>query len=149
MDALRDVAKQVLRNREAFGKRPDDMPVFGTMASRFNDEGVSAVYHYLLKLFNEQGKGNWQSKMTSIIQKYSDIHFAIIPPDRNRYLAEIVNSVRDYKKQVKILVKNTRSLQQLKATREMLVERNYEVHTIDELIQEHEELQTSEARISS
>jgi methylmalonyl-CoA mutase len=46
MDALRDVAKQVQRNREAFGK-PDDMPVFGTMASRFNDDGVTALYQAL------------------------------------------------------------------------------------------------------
>ena len=47
-DALRDVAKQVQRNREAFGKRPDEMPVFGTMASRFNDDGVTALYQALL-----------------------------------------------------------------------------------------------------
>ena len=43
-DALRDVRKQVQRNREAFGKRTEDMPVFGTMASRFNDDGVTALY---------------------------------------------------------------------------------------------------------
>ena len=43
-DALRDVAKQVQRNREAFKQRPDEMPVFGTMASRFNDDGVTALY---------------------------------------------------------------------------------------------------------
>ena len=47
LDALRDVAKQVQRNREAFGKRPDEMPVFGTMASRFNDDGVTALYQAL------------------------------------------------------------------------------------------------------
>ena len=46
-DALRDVAKQVQRNREAFGKRPEQMPVFGTMASRFNDDGVTALYQAL------------------------------------------------------------------------------------------------------
>ena len=46
-DALRDVAKQVQRNREAFGKQPDEMPVFGTMASRFNDDGVTALYQAL------------------------------------------------------------------------------------------------------
>ncbi len=46
-DALRDVAKQVQRNREAFSKRPDEMPVFGTMASRFNDDGVTALYQAL------------------------------------------------------------------------------------------------------
>ncbi len=47
-DALRDVAKQVQRNRQAFGKRADEMPVFGTMASRFNDDGVTALYQAML-----------------------------------------------------------------------------------------------------
>ena len=46
-DALRDVAKQVQRNREAFKVSPDQMPVFGTMASRFNDDGVTALYQAL------------------------------------------------------------------------------------------------------
>ena len=44
-DALRDVRKQVQRNREAFGRAPEDMPVYGTIASRFNDDGVTALYH--------------------------------------------------------------------------------------------------------
>ena len=46
-DALRDVAKQVQRNREAFTVMPDQMPVFGTMAARFNDDGVTALYQAL------------------------------------------------------------------------------------------------------
>src|SRR5688572_26381007 len=48
-DALRDVRKQVQRNREAFKSSPDDMPVFGTIASRFNDDGVTALYHAVAK----------------------------------------------------------------------------------------------------
>ena len=48
-DALRDVAKQVQRNKEAFTKTPDQMPVFGTMASRFNDDGVTALYQALAR----------------------------------------------------------------------------------------------------
>ena len=54
-DALRDVAKQVQRNREAFGKRPDEMPVFGTMASRFNDDGVTALYQAIVPRLAELG----------------------------------------------------------------------------------------------
>jgi methylmalonyl-CoA mutase cobalamin-binding domain/chain len=46
-DALRDVAKQVQRNKEAFGRRPEEMPVFGTMAARFNDDGVTALFQAL------------------------------------------------------------------------------------------------------
>ena len=54
-DALRDVAKQVQRNKEAFKKRPDQMPVFGTMASRFNDDGVTALYQALKARLRELG----------------------------------------------------------------------------------------------
>jgi methylmalonyl-CoA mutase len=54
-DALRDVAKQVQRNKEAFKKRPEQMPVFGTMASRFNDDGVTALYQALKKRLRELG----------------------------------------------------------------------------------------------
>ena len=55
LDALRDVRKQVQRNREAFGSSPDDMPVFGCMASKFADPGVTALYQELLSVFAEKG----------------------------------------------------------------------------------------------
>src|ERR1700760_583213 len=54
-DALRDVSRQLVRNREAFGARPDDMPVFGTSAATFNDNGVTALYQYLGGLLKEKG----------------------------------------------------------------------------------------------
>ena len=54
-DALRDVAKQVQRNREAFKQAPEQMPVFGTMASRFNDDGVTALYQALKPRLAEAG----------------------------------------------------------------------------------------------
>ena len=54
-DALRDVRKQVQRNRQAFGQKPEDMPVYGTIASRFNDDGVTALYHAVAARLAEQG----------------------------------------------------------------------------------------------
>src|SRR5207244_1023739 len=54
-DALRDVCKQVQRNREAFGQKPEEMPVFGTIASRFNDDGVVALYQTLKGRLAELG----------------------------------------------------------------------------------------------
>jgi methylmalonyl-CoA mutase len=54
-DALRDVARQLIRNREAFGARPEDMPVFGTSAATFNDSGVTALYQHLAGLLAGQG----------------------------------------------------------------------------------------------
>src|SRR5207344_2982991 len=54
-DAMRDVGRQLVRNREAFGKRPEDMPVFGTSAATFNDDGVTALYQHLAGLLGAQG----------------------------------------------------------------------------------------------
>src|SRR3546814_10521720 len=55
MDALRDVGRQLVRNREAFGKKPEEMPVFGTSAATFNDDGVTALYQHLLATLGEHG----------------------------------------------------------------------------------------------
>jgi methylmalonyl-CoA mutase len=55
LDALRDVAKQVQRNRGDFSKRPEEMPVFGTMAARFNDDGVTALFQTMLVRLREAG----------------------------------------------------------------------------------------------
>ena len=54
-DARRDVARQLVRNREAFGARWEDMPVFGTSAARFNDDGVTALYQHLRGLLADKG----------------------------------------------------------------------------------------------
>ncbi len=63
-DALRDVAKQIQRNRAAFATPLDEMPVFGTISSRFNDEGVTAVHGQLVEIFNARGLGAWRSSYT-------------------------------------------------------------------------------------
>ncbi len=54
-DALRDVRKQFQRNRQAFGTPPDQMPVFGTIASRFNDDGVTALYQAIAAKLTDKG----------------------------------------------------------------------------------------------
>ena len=58
-DALRDVARQLIRNREAFGARPEDMPVFGTSAATFNDNGVTALYQHLAGLLDGARACRW------------------------------------------------------------------------------------------
>src|SRR5207344_668214 len=54
-DALRDVGRQMVRNRGAFGQRPEEMPVFGTSAPTFNDDGVTALYQHLRGVLGEAG----------------------------------------------------------------------------------------------
>jgi isobutyryl-CoA mutase len=94
-DALRDVRKQVQRNREAFGRPPEEMPVFGTIAARFNDDGVTALYHALAqKLGFQAGRlVRPESKTSSAVQ-------VVVPPKRQRYLAEIAEAVRGYHRRV-------------------------------------------------
>ncbi len=119
-DALRDVAKQVLRNREDFSKMPDDMPVFGTMASRFNDDGVTALYQAMKPALAELGLALQDGKLPLTTVRHSSNQTPIVPPARTRYLAEIADTVRGYKARVKVQVKLVREIQQLHATAEML-----------------------------
>ncbi|HLA64608.1 MAG TPA: methylmalonyl-CoA mutase family protein, partial [Rhodothermales bacterium] len=98
-DALRDIRKQVQRNRTAFGQGPDSMPVFPTMASRFNDPGVSRLYLGLLDLLNERhGFGRTSNLFEKeTLPEPDPSKQAVIPPDRQRYLAEIAGACRDYR----------------------------------------------------
>ena len=95
-DALRDVRKQVQRNRKAFDKDPKDMPVFGTIASKFNDDGITAFYHGLLDLIAEKKKIRYESSLPRTGRKESSSKTIIIPGERTRYLAEIADTLREY-----------------------------------------------------
>ena len=97
-DALRDVAKQVQRNKGDFAKKPDEMPVFGTMASRFNDDGVTALYQALLPRLKELGLKAGDGALPKVTTRHSTNQTPIVPPQRTRYLAEISDTVRGYKK---------------------------------------------------
>ncbi|MBK7023735.1 MAG: cobalamin-dependent protein, partial [Sulfuritalea sp.] len=77
-DALRDVRKQYQRNRERFGEKPDDMPVFGTMAARFNDDGVTALYQALVPRLAERGLKFAQGRLPAVTVKASSAGRAIV-----------------------------------------------------------------------
>jgi methylmalonyl-CoA mutase len=114
-DALRDVRKQVQRNREAFRTAPEDMPVFGTIASRFNDDGVTSLYHAVA------GKLGFQTtRLPRPAGKVSSAVHVIVPPKRQRYLAEIAETVRGYHHRVEQQSRLARERQQLFGTRAML-----------------------------
>ena len=95
-DASRDVARQLVRNREAFGSPPDDMPVYGTSAATFNDDGVTALYQFLRDRLAAQGLGVDTGLLPEVSGKVSTSTHAIIPPARVRYLSDIAESVRGY-----------------------------------------------------
>ncbi|WP_022834810.1 methylmalonyl-CoA mutase family protein [Salisaeta longa] len=97
-DALRDVRKQVQRNRLRFDEDPADMPVYPTMASHFGDPGVTRLYQALLEHFNEAFDFDRRSTLyADTIPEPDPAEVAIIPPDRQRYLGEIVEACQDYR----------------------------------------------------
>ncbi|WP_028996840.1 fused isobutyryl-CoA mutase/GTPase IcmF [Azohydromonas australica] len=121
-DALRDVAKQVQRNREAFNVRPEQMPVFGTMASRFNDDGVTALYQALKVRLGELGLPLREGRLPLVDTRHSTQGAAIVPASRTRYLADISESVRSYKQRARAQARLARELQQLRESARMLQE---------------------------
>ncbi|MFZ6770814.1 fused isobutyryl-CoA mutase/GTPase IcmF [Undibacterium sp. Di26W] len=119
-DALRDVAKQYQRNRELWSQKPDQMPVYGTQASRFNDDGVTALYQGILPALVQHGLRAKPSKLAAIDVKYSSGKNVIVPPARSRYLAEIADTVRAYHKNTGKQVLIARERQQLQESKRML-----------------------------
>jgi len=120
LDALRDVAKQVQRNREAFGKSPEEMPVFGTMAARFNDDGVTALYQALKPRLAGLGLSLKDGHLPKVAVRHSTNQTPVIPAARTRYLAEISDTVRGYKRRAREQAKVAREIQQLQAAAAML-----------------------------
>ena len=121
-DALRDVGRQMVRNREAFGQQPSDMPVFGTSGATFNDDGVTALYQYLRGLLAEKGLPTETGVLTPVEVKHSSGIRAVVPQDRVRYLAEITETVRGYHARTAELVEQARRVQRLEAVDAELAE---------------------------
>ncbi len=122
LDALRDVAKQVQRNREAFGVKPESMPVYGTMASRFNDDGVTALYQALKTRLNELGLRLKAGRLQQVATRHSTHQVPIVPGARVRYLADIADTVRGYKGRALQQARLAREIQQLRESARMLFE---------------------------
>ncbi|TWI63039.1 methylmalonyl-CoA mutase [Pseudoduganella lurida] len=120
-DALRDVAKQYQRNRELWTSSPDEMPVYGTQASRFNDDGVTALYHGLLPRLAVHGLRTQPGRLAPVTIRASSGRNVIVPPARARYLAEIADTVRGYHGRVRRQATLARERQQLQAAQRMLV----------------------------
>ncbi|MFT6743660.1 MAG: methylmalonyl-CoA mutase, partial [Bacteroidia bacterium] len=99
LDALRDVKKQYQRNHVLFDQDPDDMPVYGTIASQFNDPGVNSLYAQLIDTINEKTGAGFESQLVAANEMSEKIF--IIPPRRVRYLSEIADSNRGYDKWAK------------------------------------------------
>jgi methylmalonyl-CoA mutase len=122
LDALRDVSKQVQRNKEAWTTPADEMPVFGTMAARFNDDGVTALYQAIKKRLTAAGMMLDEGALPIVTGRHSTNQTPVVPPARTRYLAEITDTVRGYKKRARAQSRLAREVQQLEESARMLGE---------------------------
>ncbi len=136
-DALRDVRKQMQRNRAAFSQPVENMPVFTTMASRFNDAGVTDLYRVLRSSLVE---GGFVKGLDHLRPPESERSLEVsIPSDRERYLSEIASSVRRYHNRVCELEELARRAQHLRTSIALLEERSDTTHALVTLLNETEE----------
>ena len=120
-DAFRDVVKQIRRSRYS-GQRgnEDEYPVFGTIASKFNDDGTNALYRRLCEVLNSRSrKETWLPRIELKTSRMSSIVAPAIPQNRTNYLGEIAETVRKYHDETNELVRAAENVQSLKTAQAM------------------------------
>jgi len=137
-DALRDVKKQFQRNHNRFDEPTDEMPVNGTIASQFNDPGTNQLYRNLMSILQEKTQTDLHSSFTSS-EEISEKLF-IIPPKRNRYLAEIAENNRAYDEWAEEQSEHAQKFQAIKTTLESIKDSGDEtvISSISELLEKNE-----------
>ena len=121
-DALRQVQKQYQRSHELWSESLDNMPVYGTIASQFNDKGTNSLFAALVQKINEKFNYNWKTSYT--ISSKTEKQDVIIPNDRRYYLREIVDTVRNYHKKAEAQIQLARRLFQLEGAIEAVREKD-------------------------
>jgi methylmalonyl-CoA mutase len=138
-DALRDVRKQVQRNRNAFEDSVDEMPVYGTIASRFNDDGVTALYQGLVNALCKKGIADFKGgALPHVDVAFSSESTAVVPAARARYLTEVAETVRKYHQTIAEQAKLARERQQLRAASRMLEDAGEKKDKLDVLAAERD-----------
>ncbi|MGH8704039.1 MAG: fused isobutyryl-CoA mutase/GTPase IcmF [Burkholderiales bacterium] len=135
-DALRDVRKQVQRNREAFRQKPEEMQVYGTIASRFNDDGVTALYQAVSARLKEKGLKLAPGRLPKPGSKVSSSINVVVPPKRIRYLAEIAECLRGYHQHAAAQARLARERASLITARQLLVDAGKDGAALEPLIEE-------------
>ncbi|MBW7650465.1 fused isobutyryl-CoA mutase/GTPase IcmF [Anoxybacillus sp. ST4] len=145
-DAKRQVQKQYQRSHQLFDRDVSEMPVFGTIASQFNDPGTNTLFVALIDLINERMGTNW----TTTLQKVDHVEKqnVIIPNERRHYLREIADTIRQYHKRVNEQCDIARRVFQLEGAIETMNERHDEqaVAALQEAKRSYEEKLTPESR---
>ena len=135
-DAFRDVGRQLVRNKEAFGKKPEEMPIFGTSAATFNDDGVTALYQHLRDALGERGLPVAEGVLPPVDVRYSSGIQAVVPADRVRYLSEITETVRGYHDETERLADAADRAQRLELTAAELADAGLASADVDTLLEQ-------------
>ena len=141
-DALTEIRKQFLRNREAFDENPESMPVVPTIASQFADAGVDRLWEMMSALLNERFGTDFSASEPRLDPDGLPNRDTPIPPKRQGYLAEVASTVRDYHKRAEDVARSVRQVQQLEAAAKLLESSN-KGDTHQELLDEANEIRSS------
>lgn len=134
LDALRDVQKQFQRSHGLWDKNPAEMPVYGTMASQFNDPGTNTFYRAVIDKLVEKCSLDWQSHFEITREMSKKVY--IIPPERVRYLAEAADICERYQKYVEKQVELARKAYRLKGAIELLKSQGQDTAALEKLFAE-------------
>lgn len=127
-DAKRQVQKQYQRSHMFFHKELDEMPVYGTVASQFNDKGTNILFEALIEKLNLLLNKNWQSNLPA--ENMNKKQICIIPPEKSYYLREISETVRDYHRHTYEQAELASKVYQLKGAIEMIEENSGDEDTV-------------------
>lgn len=132
LDALRDVRKQYQRNHQLWETSPETLPIFGTIASQFNNQGVNELYNFLASSLSSAFPSLQKIQQADV--KHEQIFQHVLPPDKVRYLSEIASYNRQYGEWV-LQEKNLSSqLYQLKGSKTLLDQQKVNTDELDKLI---------------
>lgn len=132
LDAIRDVKKQYKRNHQCWDLPDEKIPVFGTIASQFNDAGMNTLYKAVIEKIIQKTSVAWKSRFQITKEMSEKQH--IIPPHRTRYLSEIAETVRNYNQWTEEQSKRASLLYQLKGTLDFLKQKSNTLsHVIEEI----------------
>ncbi|TDI87839.1 MAG: methylmalonyl-CoA mutase [Caldithrix sp.] len=131
LDALRDVKKQYQRNHQLWDTGEDRLPVYGTIASQFNDPGMNALYRALMQKIAEKTGSDLKSNFHARLEMTEKVH--IIPPSRVRYLSEISEKIRTYNQWTESQKEIAQKLFALRKSIDTMKQTNGDAKTVHEL----------------
>ena len=139
LDALRDVKKQYQRNHQFWDSDLDEMPVYGTIASQFNDPGVNNFYRNLIKTIETKTDFTFSTSFTESLELSEKIY--IIPPSRIRYLSEISDTVRSYNRWTEEQGAVAQKLYSVKTSFDLLIKEDGDKNTLEDLDELYKKLE--------